>query len=147
MIFLSTIGYPLCDLANLSMMYYMPSVHQGLGVAGLEGLDLSQTGIPATLFQLWEMYYKESSLETSSSGKQELQSWWAFYLAFLFFKNAVIVQGVAQRLAIGVASSNKADKVASLLPRMIELVESFLSQQEEYSQAMTGNQRLVAAKL
>ena len=34
---LSTIGDPMCDLANLCMMYYMPSVKAGIGVAGVEG--------------------------------------------------------------------------------------------------------------
>ena len=34
---LSTIGDPLCDLADLSMMYYMPSIKEGLGVAGIAG--------------------------------------------------------------------------------------------------------------
>lgn len=135
---LCTIGDHLCDLANLSMMYYMPNAHEGLGVAGLEGLDLSKTGVPNTLTQLWAMYGQCcSEFPSSSLPPQEIESCWAFYLAFLFFKNAVIVQGVAQRLSIGVASSSKADKVAALLPRMIDLVHFFLSQQEENTLART----------
>lgn len=34
---LSTIGDPLCDVANLSMMYFMPGLDKGLGVAGIAG--------------------------------------------------------------------------------------------------------------
>ena len=34
---LSTIGDPMCDLANLSMMYFTPGVEAGLGIAGLGG--------------------------------------------------------------------------------------------------------------
>eukprot|EP00956_Cyclotella_meneghiniana_P034847 scaffold108757_cov60-Cyclotella_meneghiniana.AAC.1 len=34
---LSTIGDPNCDVANLCMMYYMPEVERGWGVAGLGG--------------------------------------------------------------------------------------------------------------
>ena len=34
---LSTIGDPCCDVANLCMMYYMPEVERGWGVAGLGG--------------------------------------------------------------------------------------------------------------
>ena len=90
------------------------------------GIDLSNTGIP-TQSQLWVMY-SQSSVTLLSH--HEINSCRSFYLAFLFFKNCVIVQGVAQRLASGVASSSKADKVASLLPLMIELVESFLAEQE-----------------
>jgi len=132
---LSTVGDHLCDLANLSMMYYMPNAHEGFGVSGLEGLDLSKTGVPRTVSQLWAMYAQCYNEFPSSSLQpllpHEIESCWAFYLAFLFFKNAIIVQGVAQRHLIGVASSSKADKVASLLPRMIDLVNTFLSQQEE----------------
>ena len=39
---LSTVGDPLCDLANLSMMYFIPSLNQGfVGVSGIAGeLDI-----------------------------------------------------------------------------------------------------------
>ena len=36
---LSTIGDPLCDVANISMMYYLPSPKKGLGgIAGIAGM-------------------------------------------------------------------------------------------------------------
>ena len=102
------------------------------------GLDLSNTGIP-TQSQLWMMY---SRFDSTLLFPQEIESLWPFYLAFLFFKNTVIVQGVAQRAAVGVASSSKADKVASLLPRMIHLVESFLTKQQA-----VGDESLVGEKV
>ena len=34
---LSTMGDGYCDLANLSMMYFMPAIEKGWGVAGLGG--------------------------------------------------------------------------------------------------------------
>jgi aminoglycoside phosphotransferase (APT) family kinase protein len=34
---LSTIGDPCCDVANLCLMYYMPRLEQGIGVAGIAG--------------------------------------------------------------------------------------------------------------
>mmetsp|Transcript_20171 Transcript_20171/g.36620 ORF Transcript_20171/g.36620 Transcript_20171/m.36620 type:complete len:327 (-) Transcript_20171:37-1017(-) len=34
---LSTIGDPFCDLANLSMMYFMPGLDKGFGIAGIAG--------------------------------------------------------------------------------------------------------------
>jgi hypothetical protein len=52
--------------------------------------------------------------------------WSGFYLAFLYFKNCVIVQGVAQRAKGGVASSAMAKQVAALLPKIIELTEMIL---------------------
>ena len=40
--------------------------------------------------------------------------WRGFYLAFLFFKNCVIVHGVSQRAKLGVASSAMASKGKSV---------------------------------
>ena len=51
----------------------------------------------------------------------EAKAWAGFYLSFLFFKNCVIVHGVAQRALAGVASSGMASRVAKLLPNMIQL--------------------------
>jgi hypothetical protein len=52
--------------------------------------------------------------------------WSGFYLAFLFFKNCVIVQGVAQRAKAGVASSSVANQVAKLLPMIIGMTQTML---------------------
>ena len=126
---LSTVGDPLCDLANLSMMYYMPTLERGMGVAGIQGIDLGGSGIP-TREELTEMYCHRL-LTPGGGGSSGLVlrralDWSAFYLAFLFFKNTVIIHGVAQRAKSGVASSQAAGKVASLLPTMVEMTRSFL---------------------
>ena len=34
---LSTIGDPMCDVANLCLMYFMPQMDRGFGVAGIAG--------------------------------------------------------------------------------------------------------------
>lgn len=52
---------------------------------------------------------------------EEAEAWAGFYLSFLFFKNCVIVHGVAQRALSGVASSAMAHRVAKLLPEMVRL--------------------------
>ena len=51
----------------------------------------------------------------------EAEAWAGFYLSFLFFKNCVIVHGIAQRASSGVASSAVAHRVAGLLPEMVRL--------------------------
>ena len=51
----------------------------------------------------------------------EAEAWAGFYLSFLFYKNCVIVHGVAQRASSGVASSAMAHRVAKLLPEMVRL--------------------------
>lgn len=123
---LSTLGDSMCDVANLSMMYYTPR-KSGTGISGIAGLDLDAIGIPSRL-QLLRMYCEQFG--ERSIGVEECQEWSSFYLSFLFFKNCVIVQGVAQRAKAGVASSSVAHKVAKLLPRMISLGETFLVRHE-----------------
>ena len=112
---LNLVGDCFCDLANLSMMYFMP---QGTpGITGIAGLDLEALGIP-TRQELIRHYCRASQRSFDTA-----MAWSGFYLAFLFFKNCVIVQGVAQRAKAGLASSAQANKVAALLPRMIELTQ------------------------
>ncbi len=115
---LSTIGDPLSDIANLSMMYFMPGLEAGLGIAGLGDKDLKGTGIPDR-DELIQLY----SLANRTLDREKIIQWRGFYLAFLFFKNCVIVHGVKQRASLGVASSSMAKKVASLLPTMVETTQ------------------------
>lgn len=119
---LSTIGDNYCDLANLSMMYFMP--REAPAITGIAGMDLPSLAIPSRE-QLIEMYCRSSSLE-SYYPIQEAKQWSGFYLAFLYFKNCVIVQGVAQRSNNGVASSAMAKQVAALLPNIIALTQKIL---------------------
>lgn len=115
---LSTIGDPMCDLANLSMMYYMPGFDSGIGIAGLGGINLDGTGIP-TRYEMLSTYCRfNTNIE-----RDEVMVWKGFYLAFLFFKNCVILHGVAQRTKSGVASSAIANKVASLLPTTVAITK------------------------
>jgi len=118
---LSTIGDPMCDLANLSMMYIMPKLDKGMGIAGINGLDLKSLGIPSRI-QLLQQYCQISNTLTTT----QTIKWSGFYLAFLFFKNCVIVHGVAQRAKSGVASSAIASKVGLLLPMLVKTTREIL---------------------
>ena len=118
---LSTLGDPLCDLANLSMMYFVPR-QAGTGISGISGLDVRGYGIPIRK-ELLQMYCNARSGNISH---RQAQEWSGFYLAFLFFKNCVIVQGVAQRAKAGVASSSVAHKVAKLLPTLVKKTQSMI---------------------
>ena len=131
---LSTMGDGNCDIANLSMMYFMPSIEKGWGVAGLgSDMDLENTGIPtrdeviSTYCKYSQWHYEtmkqkvSPSLSIKPANYGETKAWSGYYLSFLFFKNCVIVHGVAQRAKSGVASSAMADKVAKLLPEMVRL--------------------------
>ena len=135
---LSTMGDGYCDLANLCMMYFMPAIEQGWGVAGLgRGMKLQGTGIPerddvvATYCKFSQSHHHTNSMPSTAAipasialrpaNYEEAKAWAGFYLSFLFFKNCVIVHGVAQRALSGVASSATAHRVAKLLPEMVRL--------------------------
>jgi aminoglycoside phosphotransferase (APT) family kinase protein len=120
---LSTVGDPLCDLANLSMMYLMPR-NQLAAISGLRGMDLQSLNIPTRL-QLLQLYCNQ----LHDCSMDELQQWSGFYLAFATFKNAVIVQGVAQRAKAGVASSAKAIEVAKALPIIVQTAQTLLDEE------------------
>ncbi len=69
------------------------------------GLDLNGTGIPSKLNLLNSYCAFNTKIDATS-----VMQWRGFYLAFLFFKNCVIVHGVSQRAKLGVASSAMASK-------------------------------------
>lgn len=87
------------------------------------GLDLKELGIPSR-FELLRSYCNRNP----AIPLKEAAEWSGFYLAFLFFKNCVIVQGVAQRAKAGVASSAIAIRVASLLPTVLRTTQEILQQ-------------------
>lgn len=105
---LSTLGDPLADLANFCMMYFIPP--DSIGISGVAGLNLEDLCIPSR-----ECVVREYC-RLSGKDWQSVWEWAGYYLSFLFFKNAVIVLGVAQRANKGVASNSNAQKVGQLLP-------------------------------
>jgi hypothetical protein len=138
---LSTMGDGYCDVANLCMMYFMPSIEKGWGVAGLGDMEVEGTGI-LTRNHVVETYCNYSqqhnnamkhslisptpSLAIRPANFKEAKAWAGFYLSFLFMKNCVIVHGVSQRASSGVASSELAHRVANLLPEMVKLTWKIL---------------------
>ena len=53
---------------------------------------------------------------------------WRFYTAFLFFKNAVVLQGIEARRRQGVASSGMAVKLLELGPLLVEISSTHLAE-------------------
>lgn len=116
---LSTLGDPFCDVANLSMMYFLPQ-KTPVGIGGISGCDLGELGLPSRR-RLMQTYCEHLKFDINVAW-----DWSGFYLAFLFFKNCVIVQGVAQRAKQGVASSAVASQVARLLPMVLKQTQQLL---------------------
>ena len=100
---LSTLGDPLADLAYQLMAWQFP--REG-GIAGLEGLNRSELGLPSD-----EEYIAAYCERTGRSGIDN----WPFYMAFCFFRIAAILQGIKKRAQIGTASSAEADSRAIMV--------------------------------
>jgi len=70
-----------------------------------KGHNLKTIGVPSRL-ELLSTYCQFNTHMLAS----DVLKWRGFYMCFLFFKNCVIVHGVAQRVQDGVASSDMAGK-------------------------------------
>jgi aminoglycoside phosphotransferase (APT) family kinase protein len=101
---LSTLGHPLADLA------YCCQVYRGETTPGqtLSGFDLDALGIPSE--QAFVARYCELS------GRPDVESW-NFYMVFVMFRSAAIVQGVYKRGLDGNASSARAREFGALVRR------------------------------
>jgi aminoglycoside phosphotransferase (APT) family kinase protein len=84
---LSTIGHPLTDLANLCMPFHAPK--NLAGYSNYEGVEGA-----ATEEEVHREYCRMTGVEYPIQG-------WNFFVAFAFFRFAVIAQGVGARAARG----------------------------------------------
>ena len=99
---LSTLGHPLADLAYFCQNY------RGEATPGssLVGLDLATMGIPDE--EAFVARYCELA------GRAGIEDW-AFYMVFVMFRSAAIVQGVYKRGLDGNASSEHAHMFGALV--------------------------------
>jgi aminoglycoside phosphotransferase (APT) family kinase protein len=97
----------------------------GNKVEGLAGVDLEGSGIPVE-HGILTMYCRGRGAPVPLGA-------WAFAKAFLYFKYAVIAQGVADRAARGVASSSQAKKLGALAPLCAELAMAEMGIDESYT--------------
>ena len=99
---LSTLGHPLGDLAYFCQLYHGGSAPG----ESLAELDLAAAGIPTEQ----EVVARYCEL-TGRSGIDH----WNFYMVFVMFRSAAIVQGVYKRGLDGNASSERAREYGSLV--------------------------------
>lgn len=101
---LSTLGHPLADLA------YCCQIYRGGITPGqtLSGLDLADLGIPDE-----EAFVARYCELTGRPGVEN----WSFYMVFVMFRAAAIVQGVYKRGIQGNASSERAREFGALVRR------------------------------
>jgi aminoglycoside phosphotransferase (APT) family kinase protein len=105
---LATLGHPLADFAYHAMMYRMPNNI----VAGLAGADLAQLNLPSEEEYL-ALYAEGAGVADTSE--------YEFFVAFSFFRLAVIIHGIKGRVARGTASSAEAAERVKALPQLTEL--------------------------
>jgi aminoglycoside phosphotransferase (APT) family kinase protein len=99
---LSTLGHPLADLA-----YFCQSYHsEATPGSSLVGVDLAANGIPD------EPRFVARYCELA--GRAAIDHW-AFYMVFVMFRSAAIVQGVYKRGLDGNASSAHAHQFGALV--------------------------------
>jgi aminoglycoside phosphotransferase (APT) family kinase protein len=99
---LSTLGHPLGDLA------YFCQAYRGEATPGasLVGIDLEAAGIPDEA-QVVARYCE-------LTGRERIEDW-DFYMVFVMFRSAAIVQGVYKRGLDGNASSERAREYGALV--------------------------------
>ncbi|KAJ2847429.1 hypothetical protein IWW36_003858 [Coemansia brasiliensis] len=124
---LSTLGNPRTDLANLLQPLIVPfrlgfekdSVLQGLaGAPASEGAPREDEMLERYCLKMKRTYPLEG---------------WEFAKVFGLFRNAVIQQGVAARVAKGQASSSFAHLVARVYPRTMEMAMAVVDKIEAQS--------------
>jgi aminoglycoside phosphotransferase (APT) family kinase protein len=100
---LSTIGHPLSDLSNLLQPFYIPANNQ----FDMLGFKDSQEALPVPeANELIQVYCQHM-------GQPYPIDRWMFAVAFSFFRLAVILQGIAARVARKQASSAQAKTYAT----------------------------------
>ncbi|XP_062446554.1 acyl-CoA dehydrogenase family member 10 isoform X2 [Rhea pennata] len=87
---LSTLGDPISDVANNCMAYFLPPHFDTL--RGLQKCDLRHLGIP-TAEEYSQMYWDHMGIERPKN--------WNFYMAFAFFRLAVMLQGLHKHSLAG----------------------------------------------
>lgn len=113
---LSTLGHPLADFGFHCMTWHIPPG----ALPGLGGVDVVGLGIPSEAEYI-RLYCDRTGFTTP----EELQHDWNFYLAYNLFRIAAIAQGIAKRIEVGTASSERALAAAASARPFAEMAWKF----------------------
>jgi len=115
---LSTIGHPMSDVTNLcGAIYYSPYNPQAVGGGGVLGMDgFEESGIP-TQEELLQ-YYAQLTKRVYPDPDMN------FFMAFYFWRGAIISQGIGARLAAKQASSTLAKDFAAMTGPLGEMARN-----------------------
>ncbi|BFZ04754.1 hypothetical protein BsWGS_07793 [Bradybaena similaris] len=107
---LSTLGDPITDLATSVLAYYLPLTCPLM--VGLAEQDVSSIGIP-TVEEIKAEYCRLSNLTHIDN--------WDFYMSFVLFRTAAILQGVYKRNISGQGSSSIGKSVGEFAEAMADI--------------------------
>ncbi|ORY00400.1 APH-domain-containing protein [Basidiobolus meristosporus CBS 931.73] len=116
---LSTVGHPLSDLTNL-LQPYLILPNSNLSLTRLDEETIRDLELP-TKDELMQLYCEIANREYPIKN-------WNFFIAFSFFRLAVITQGIAARAAKKQASSAQAAKYAKMFRPLSNLVLAIIDQ-------------------
>lgn len=123
---MSTVGTFGADLANLLLPFYIPKGHP---LATFLSFEEGEKGEIPTLDELLARY--ASKRQNPKMDFATLKQRMYLYVAFQMFKNSVILQGIASRVASGQASNESAAYVGSLAYPIDSLTKDILDQFEQ----------------
>jgi len=126
---LSTLGDPITDLATNCSVYYFPEEIKQF--RGFGGADLKSLGIPDAK-EYRQMYCQYM-------GMPEVPNW-EFYLAFVCFRFAAILQGVYKRALQGQASSSTAEQAGLIGTAIADTAWKIASQTKPSSSSSVAKQ-------
>ena len=116
---LSTLGHPLADFSYHCMSWHIePGAFRGIA-----GLDWAALGIPSE-----DEYIERYCEQTGFATPEALRRDWPFYLAYNAFRLAAILQGIAKRVELGIASSAQARQSAAGARPLAQLAWRFAQQ-------------------
>jgi len=115
---LSTIGHPMSDVANMcGAIYYSPYNPQAVGGGGVLGMEnFEESGIP-TQDELLQYYAQLTKRDHPDPDMN-------FFMAFYFWRGAIISQGIGARLAAKQASSTFAKDFAAMTGPLGEMARN-----------------------
>ena len=101
---LATLGHPLGDLAYNCLSWHLPT---GL-LRGLDGVDLQALQLPTQREHLAQ-YCNATGRDVNRLARD-----WPFYIAFNLFRLGAILQGIAHREKLGLATNSSARDIGAL---------------------------------
>lgn len=124
---MSTIGNSLADLGN-----FCGQMYNGTKTSALKGATIDEQKKLGVMMEeeFIKVYYDDMGPDRLHASYPD--PYWEYHKVFYYFKSCVILQGIAMRVAKGVASSSSATKYAEMLPMMTSFTYHCINQLQKH---------------